>query len=122
MVRGAGWLVAAALVAGCATKENTEDKPSMRAMGQEAKTEEDGSDESVGAEVRRRLGIADANATASVIVEVSEGVVTLRGSAATLQDAWRAEAAARGRAVPTPTRASVRARTRVRGTRWTRPG
>jgi osmotically-inducible protein OsmY len=85
------------LVAGCATKNDQADaKPAMRALGQAAQPEETTSDEAVGVEVRRRLGLADAAATASDIVEVSEGAVTLRGTAASLQDAWRAEAAARG--------------------------
>ena len=70
----------------------------MRAMGQAAAPEAGGSDEAIGTEIRRRLEIVDPGMTASVIVEVNNGIVTLRGSTATVQNAWRAEGAAR--AVP----------------------
>jgi osmotically-inducible protein OsmY len=83
---------------GCATSKPSADKPAMRALGQAAEPEVGASDEAIGMEIRRRLAIADASMTASVIVEVNAGVVTLRGAAPRLQDAWRAEGTAR--AVP----------------------
>ncbi len=81
-------------VAGCAAnRQSRGEKPALRALGQPVKVEkEQPSDESIGAEVRRRLNLADAAGTASVIVEVDGGVVTLRGTANRLTDAWRAEA------------------------------
>jgi osmotically-inducible protein OsmY len=84
------------LLVGCtASRQSMGEKPAMRALGEAvAVAPEQASDESIGAEVRRRLEIADASGTASVIVEVSDGVVTLRGSANGLTGAWRAEAVA----------------------------
>ena len=52
-------------------------------------------DESIGTEVRRRLS-ASGNDLVGVILAVSDGVVTLRGSVASPGAALRAEAAARG--------------------------
>jgi osmotically-inducible protein OsmY len=73
-------------------------KPAMRALGETVAPAERPSDETIGAEVRRRLEITDAASATGVIVEVENGVVTLRGTVATVTAAMRAEAAAR--AVP----------------------
>jgi osmotically-inducible protein OsmY len=82
-----------AILAGCALNEST-DKPAMRALGQAAQPEPGGSDEAMGMEIRRRLEIADPALTASVIVEVSQGIVTLRGAVPSVTAAWRAEGVA----------------------------
>ncbi len=84
---------ATAFLAGCATNAPT-DKPAMRALGQAAQPDPSGSDEAIGTEIRRRLEIADPAMTASVIVEVSQGIVTLRGTASAVTAAWRAEGVA----------------------------
>lgn len=92
----AGCLGALVAVAGCATKPPAvADKPAMRALGGAVTTPTTGaSDESLGMEIRRQLTVVDAAGTAGVIVDVSAGVVTLRGAAPSLTTAWRAAAVA----------------------------
>jgi osmotically-inducible protein OsmY len=88
------WVTTTALFGmGCAIQEPAE-KPAMRALGQAAQPDPSGSDEAIGTEIRRRLEVADPAMTASVIVEVSQGVVTLRGAAPSATAAWRAEGVA----------------------------
>jgi osmotically-inducible protein OsmY len=96
--RHRAWLVAGALaVAGCAgpkASQPTDQTPSFRIMGQSAATENTPSDETIGGEVRRRLNLIGTGQTSGVIVEVDEGVVTLRGVAQTQDWIWKAGAAA----------------------------
>lgn len=83
--------------AGCAQQgTEKEAQPALRALGQSVKTEEVHSDEAIGFEIRSRLNRAGPDQTSGVIVEVSDGIVTLSGVAPTLAAAWRAEAAAQG--------------------------
>ena len=86
-------LIAVGLLAGCA--EQTTEQPSMRALGQSIKVQETRSDEMIGTDVRRQLDLVGAAETSGVIVEVNDGVVTLRGVAPNVAAAWRAQAAAR---------------------------
>ncbi len=90
------FLVLMVLVAGCAgSRQGADDSPpAMRALGEAVTTTESPSDESIGAEIRRQMEVADAAGTASVVIEVSDGVVTLSGTANGLTGAWRAEAVA----------------------------
>lgn len=85
------------LLTGCANPTDTE-KPAMRALGQQATARDAISDEAIGVEARRRLELANPSASGGVIIEVSEGVVTLRGHVPTVAEAWRAEGVVR--AVP----------------------
>ena len=87
------FLILVAVVAtGCAEQKTTQ--PAMRALGQSVKVTEARSDEAIGIDVRQQLDLAGAPLTSSVVIDVSDGVVTLRGSAPSLAAAWRAEAAA----------------------------
>ena len=83
------------LLAACAqpAKEETA-KPAFRALGRSAAVEPSRNDEAIGFEVRRRLDLVGPADTAGITIEVSDGVVTLRGVAPTVAAAWRAEAAA----------------------------
>src|SRR5579862_6508614 len=102
-----GWmLVSLAVVVGvlgdgCASKPDAkrataEPQPAMRALGQPVAppthtTEPDeGSDNSIGLEVRRLLDL-DPISNAGIVVEVDDGKVTLRGSAPNFAAASRAE-------------------------------
>lgn len=89
-------LLVAAVFLGCASPDAPESTttPRMRALGEIATVESGGSDEAIGREVRRRLVLVDPQMAAAVIVEVSDGVVTLRGTVPNLAAAWKAEAAA----------------------------
>lgn len=80
--------------AGCASQ--SESTPTLRVMGTGVATDTRTSDEAIGLEIRRQLNIVDPTGLAGVVIEVDGGVVTLRGVAADLATAWRAEAAARG--------------------------
>lgn len=90
------WLLATVLL-GCAAPRNAE-KPAMRALGQQATARDQISDEAIGNEARRRLALANRSASGSIIIEVSEGIVTLRGHVPDVQSAWQAEGVVR--AVP----------------------
>jgi osmotically-inducible protein OsmY len=80
--------------AGCAQQDAKKDtQPALRALGQSVTAEEARSDEDIGFEIRNRLNRAGPGETSGVIVEVSDGIVTLSGTAPTLAAAWRAEAA-----------------------------
>lgn len=92
-----GGVLLVALVTGCANPTGSE-KPAMRALGQQATAHDEISDEAIGIEARRRLELANPHLSGGVIIEVSEGVVTLRGHVPTVNDAWRAEGVVR--AVP----------------------
>jgi osmotically-inducible protein OsmY len=59
-------------------------------MGQSVAVEEEHTDEEIGREIRRRMQSEAPAETASVIVNVNDGVVTLEGSAPSLQASWRA--------------------------------
>ena len=89
----------AALAACAQQKSPTESAgsaaPAFRALGQKATVEESRTDEAIGFAVRDRLNAVAPSETAGVIVEVNEGVVTLRGVVPTVPAVWRAEAAAR---------------------------
>jgi osmotically-inducible protein OsmY len=94
-------LVVAAVAAGCALPSRQVDRPlpSLRALGQpveqpELAAEEPPSDMEIGSFVRRSFNAIDAGGFASVNIIVDDGIVTLTGSAANLQTAWRAQAAA----------------------------
>ena len=92
------WVIPLGLALGCAQpadRSTAEQKPAMRAMGESVTVEDARSDESIGAEIRRRMETGDAAGTSSVIIEVEDGVVTLRGAATNLTAAWHAEALAR---------------------------
>ena len=84
------------LCGACATEEAAREtgQPAMRALGEKATVEQGASDESIGREIRRRFELADPAGLGSVIIEVTDGSVTLRGVAPSLKSAWRAEAAA----------------------------
>jgi len=80
-----------------ANKETSETpKPALRALGESVTSEEVRSDEAMGVEIRDRLNLAGVSDTRGVIVNISDGVVTLSGSTQTLAASWRAEAAAQG--------------------------
>ena len=81
------------LLAGCA--QNQSPAPALRALGGKVTVDSTYSDESIGFEARRRLNLAGPAELASVIIEVDDGVVVLRGTAPNRQAAWRAEGAAR---------------------------
>ncbi len=57
--------------------------------------EEPRSDEEIGLEIRRRLSAGVPNDSAGVIVELNDGIVTLRGFAPSQQALWRVEGIAR---------------------------
>ncbi|NQU10963.1 BON domain-containing protein [bacterium] len=97
---------ATVLLTACADQGTSRPGPklAMRALGEDVIVPTEVSDETIGAEVRRRLNLADPARTAGVIVEVRAQRVLLRGVAPTLAAAWRAEAAARS----TPGVAAVR--------------
>ncbi len=86
------------LAGGCAAPNQRTGAPALRALGQSVKAEESPSDETIGAEIRRRLQSVDPAGTAGVVIEIQDGVVTLRGAVPDIATAWRAEAQAR--AVP----------------------
>src|SRR5208282_4266165 len=84
---------------GCAAEKadkpaQAEPAPTMRAAGQPVSSSapfvDEPSNESIGSEIRRLLD-TDPAATAGIIVQVDDGKVTLRGSAATRAAAWKAE-------------------------------
>lgn len=51
-------------------------------------------DQTMSRQIRRALDLADPQNAGKIVVEVAEGVVTLRGTASDLRAAWRAVAAA----------------------------
>jgi len=64
-------------------------------MSQGVTVDETHADEAIGFEIRRRLAAEIPGESAGVVIEVSDGIVTLRGVAPTQAAAWRAEATAR---------------------------
>ena len=93
-------VVLLAALGGCAqqrpaTESAAAASPAFRALGQKATVEESHTDEAIGFAVRGRFNAVAPSETAGVIVEVNEGVVTLRGVVPTVPAVWRAEAAAR---------------------------
>ncbi|MCG3147056.1 MAG: hypothetical protein PCFJNLEI_00492 [Verrucomicrobiae bacterium] len=88
------------LLVGCAqpNSKDTPPSPAFRVLGENVTIEPARSDESIGWEVRARLDRTGATELAGVIVQIEDGIVTLRGSAPNRQATWRAEGAAR--AVP----------------------
>ena len=82
------------VAAGCTSSKPTESPVAMRAMGKSISTQESPSDETIGREIRRRIDLAGPALATGIIIEVNDGVVTLRGFAPTQADAWRAEGAA----------------------------
>ena len=92
-------LLIATVTTNCAHQPTTEPaapepKVAMRAMGKSVTVEESPSDESIGAEIRRRFVVQGPGETAGIVIEVNEGVVTLRGVAPSQAAAWRAQGAA----------------------------
>ena len=85
------------LLAACAEteKKSADGQPAFRALGLAATVETSRSDETIGFEVRRRFELIGAGDTAGIVVQVTDGVVTLSGVAPTLAAAWRAEGVAR---------------------------
>ena len=63
-------------------------------MGESVSVDQSRSDEAIGFEVRRQLDLVGASAAAGIVVEVNDGVVTLRGAAASVAASWRAQGAA----------------------------
>jgi osmotically-inducible protein OsmY len=89
------WLTLTLLGFGCGAVDKTaQEKPAMRALGQKAVVVTEVDDETIGHEIRRRLALADPDAAATVVIEVIDAQVTLRGTAVTRANAWKAEAAA----------------------------
>jgi osmotically-inducible protein OsmY len=86
------------LSAGCARqtppKQPVSTGPAFRVMGQSVTVEETHTDEVIGFEIRRRLAAEIPGESAGIIIEVLDGLVTLRGAAPTRAAAWRAEATA----------------------------
>jgi osmotically-inducible protein OsmY len=95
-VKHLGLLTLLVLLAGCALPQRkvADAKPAFRAMGESISAEQPRSDEAIGFEVRRQLDLIGAGATAGIIVEVNDGVVTLRGAATTVAASWRAQGVA----------------------------
>jgi osmotically-inducible protein OsmY len=85
------------LGAACAAPQKTDSRtaPAFRALGEQVIVEPAHSDEVLGLEVRRQITLAGPVDLAAVIIEIEDGVVTLRGAAPNQQAAWRAEGAAR---------------------------
>jgi len=94
-------VVVGVLVTGCASKPDpkqtaAEPQPAMRALGQPIAPPttttgpEEGSDQSIGLEIRRLLDL-DPVSNAGIVVEVDDGKVTLRGSAPNFAASSRAE-------------------------------
>jgi osmotically-inducible protein OsmY len=84
------------LLVACAEpqKKDPVAKPAFRAMGESVSVEQNASDEAIGREVRRQLDLVGAGVAVGIVVEVEEGIVTLRGSAPTVAASWRAQGAA----------------------------
>jgi osmotically-inducible protein OsmY len=90
------------LLGGCAIegRKTPEAKPAFRAMGESVTVEQpqnaevSRSDEAIGYEVRRQINLVGASVAVGITVEVSDGVVTLRGSAPSPAASWRAQGAA----------------------------
>ena len=91
-----GLLTLLSLLVGCAIqgKKATEAKPAFRAMGESVSVDQTRSDEAIGFEVRRQLDLVGASAASGIVVEVNDGVVTLRGAATSVAASWRAQGAA----------------------------
>ena len=89
------WMAVALVAAGCSQPATKETIPSFRVMGQTSTTENHPSDETIGINVRRQLDLIGPAESVAIVVEVVDGVVTLRGSALNQNAAWKAEAAAR---------------------------
>ena len=86
-------LIVSLTLAGC-VRQPPPPAPALRAMGQSVSVEEEHTDEAIGLEIRKRLQTEAPADTAGVIVNISNGVVTLEGSVPTLEAGWRAQAAA----------------------------
>jgi|SRR5579862_2126993 len=91
---------AALFSSGCSSDQPKEKpaQPEMRVMGEATTPPSKGKDsdeiaptnESIGFEIRRLLNSEPSN-TAGIVVQVDDGVVTLRGSAPSPAAAWRAQ-------------------------------
>ena len=97
-MNGRWYLTLLLLAAGCARqpapKQEASETPALRALGQSVTVEETRSDEAIGFEIRHRLATEIPGESAGVIIEVSDGIVTVRGAAPTRAAAWRVEATA----------------------------
>jgi osmotically-inducible protein OsmY len=82
------------LLAACAQPQKQAAQPSFRALGETLSVDQTRSDEAVGVEVRRQIDLVGPAASAGIIVQVSDGVVTLSGTAPSVADSWRAQGAA----------------------------
>jgi len=85
------------LLVACAQPKSKDStgQPALRALGEKVTVDETRSDESIGFDIRKRIDMAGPSELLGVIIQVEDGLVTLRGSAPNRQAAWRAEAAAR---------------------------
>ncbi len=85
------------LLAACAEpeKKSAAGQPAFRALGVAATVETSRNDEAIGFEIRRRFELIGTGDTAGIVIQVTDGVVTLSGIAPTLAAAWRAEGVAR---------------------------
>jgi osmotically-inducible protein OsmY len=88
------WILPLLLVACAQQAKDQTAKPAFRAMGESVAVEESRSDEAIGFEVRRQLDLVGAGAAVGIVVEVDNGVVTLRGLTQTQAASWRAQGAA----------------------------
>lgn len=89
-----GCLLLLVFLAGCAQSKTPQSgsTPAFRAMGQSIEAGETHSDEAIGLEIRHRLAAEIPAESAGVIIEISDGIVTLRGFAPTQAAAWRVTA------------------------------
>jgi len=93
-------LVAVVVASSCAIKGTTDVAPQQATPPARAPethpalAEETPTDESIGAQIRRRLVVQGPGNTAGIVIEVNDGVVTLRGVAPTPAAAWQAQSAA----------------------------
>jgi osmotically-inducible protein OsmY len=92
-------LLVATVASSCAINPATETAPPepkvpSRAKVESVPVEDSPGDETIGAEIRRRLVVQGPGDTAGIVIEVDDGTVTLRGVAPSQAAAWRAQSAA----------------------------
>jgi osmotically-inducible protein OsmY len=94
-----GFLFVATVASSCAINPAAETAPPepkvpSQAMAEAVTVEDSPDDETIGAEIRRRLVVQGPGDTAGIVIEVNGGTVTLRGVAPSQAAAWRAQSAA----------------------------
>jgi osmotically-inducible protein OsmY len=82
------------VLAGCAQPPKDSAKPAFRAMGESVSVDQARSDEAIGVEVRRRIDLVGPSVATGIVIHVSDGIVTLTGSAPSVGASWRAQGAA----------------------------